>query len=87
MSQSSNSSNKLRRTRMDAGHSNINQKKLALYRRDQVFRLSSMGYSQLKIANVLNVSQSLISFDISLLRQKAKEALADYLENKLPLIF
>jgi hypothetical protein len=72
---------------MDAGHSNLNQKKLAEYRRDQVFRLSSMGYSQPKIASVLNVSQSLISLDISLLRQKAKEALADYLENKLPLIF
>jgi hypothetical protein len=86
MSQSSNSSNK-QRTRMDAGHSNINQKKLAEYRRDQVFRLSSMGYSQPKIASVLNVSQSLISLDISLLRKKARESLADYLENKLPLIF
>jgi predicted transcriptional regulator len=84
---SQNNSNNKRRRRMDAGHSNINQKKLAEYRRDQVFRLSSMGYSQPKIANVLNVSQSLISLDISLLRQRAKEALADYLENKLPLIF
>jgi hypothetical protein len=46
-----------------------------------------MGYSQSKIANVLNVLQSLISLDIALLRQRAKEALADYLENKLPLIF
>jgi hypothetical protein len=46
-----------------------------------------MGYSQLKIANLLNVSQSLISLDISLLRQRAREALTDYLENKLPLIF
>jgi hypothetical protein len=72
---------------MDAGHSNLNQKKLAEYRRDQVFRLSSMGYSQPKIASVLNVSQSLISLDISFLRQKAKQALADYLDNKLPLIF
>jgi hypothetical protein len=72
---------------MDAGHSNINQKKLAEYRRDQVFRLSSMGYSQPKIANILNVSQSLISLDIALLRQRAREALADYLKNKLPLIF
>ena len=81
-----NSSNK-RKSRMDAGHSNINQKKLAEYRRDQVFRLSSMGYSQPKIASVLNVSQSLISLDISFLRKKAREALADYLENKLPLIF
>ena len=46
-----------------------------------------MGYSQPKIGSVLNVSQSLISLDISLLRQRAREALADYLENKLPLIF
>ena len=66
---------------MDAGHSNINQKKLAEYRRDQVFRLSSMGHSQPKIAKLLNVSQSLISLDIFLLRQRAREALADYLEN------
>ena len=29
----------------------------------------------------------MISSDIAYLRQKAKEALADYLENKLPLIF
>jgi hypothetical protein len=85
MSQS-NSNNK-QRARMDAGHSNINQKKLAEYRRDQVFRLSSMGYSQPKIASVLNVSQSLISLDTALLRQRAREALGDYLENKLPLIF
>jgi predicted transcriptional regulator len=75
MSQSTNK----RRNRMDAGHSNINQKKLAEYRRDRVFRLSSMGYSQPKIANVLNVSQSLISLDIAYLRQRAKEALTDYL--------
>jgi DNA-binding NarL/FixJ family response regulator len=81
-----NISNK-RKTRMDAGHSNLNQKKLAEYRRDQVFRLSSMGYSQPKIANVLNVSQSLISLDISFLRQRAREAMSDYLENKFPLIF
>jgi hypothetical protein len=85
MSQSINSNK--RRNRMDAGHSNINQKKLAEYRRDQVFRLSSMGFSQPKIASVLNVSQSLISLDISLLRQRAREALTDYLENKHPLIF
>ena len=49
--------------------------------------MSVKGYSQLTIANVLNVSQGLISSDIAYLRQKAKEALADYLENKLPLIF
>jgi DNA-binding NarL/FixJ family response regulator len=79
MSQSS-SSNKPR-SRMDASHSNINQKKLAEYRRDQVFRLSSMGYSQPKIASVLNVSQSLISLDISFLRQRAREATSVYLEN------
>jgi predicted transcriptional regulator len=46
-----------------------------------------MGYSQPKIASVLNVSQSLISLDISFLRQRAREAMSDYLENKLPLIF
>jgi hypothetical protein len=49
--------------------------------------MSVKGYSQSTIANVLNVSQGLISSDIAYLRQKAKEALADYLENKLPLIF
>jgi hypothetical protein len=57
------------------------------YRRDQVFSLSVKGYSKSNIANILNVSQSLISSDIAYLRQKAREALADYLENKLPLIF
>jgi hypothetical protein len=41
MSQINNSSNKPR-SRMDASHSNINQKKLAVYRRDQVFRLWSI---------------------------------------------
>ena len=58
-----------------------------MYGRDQVFRLSSRGYSQPKIASVLNVSQSLISLDISFLRQRSREAMSDYLENKLPLIF
>jgi hypothetical protein len=46
-----------------------------------------MEYSQPKSAGVLNVSESLISLDISSLRQRAREALTDYLENKLPLIF
>ena len=36
----SQSVNNKRRTRMDAGCFNINQKKLANYRRDQVFRLA-----------------------------------------------
>jgi DNA-directed RNA polymerase specialized sigma24 family protein len=42
--------------------------------------MSVKGYSQSTIANVLNVSQGLISSDIAYLRQKAKEALADYLK-------
>jgi hypothetical protein len=40
-----------------------------------------------KNPSVLNVSQSLISLDISFLRQRAREAISVYLENKLPLIF
>lgn len=61
------------------GHSRKIQK-LVDYRRDQMFSLSLKGYSQSTIANVLNVSQGLISSDIAYLRQKAKEALADYLK-------
>src|SRR5919109_4861583 len=69
------------------GHSRRIQERLIAYRRDQVFALSTKGYSQSKIANILNVSQGLISSDIAYLRQRAREALANYLENKLPSIF
>jgi hypothetical protein len=70
-----------------SSHSKKIQQKLVQYRRDQVFSLSTKGYSQPKIANILDCSQGLVSLDLSFLRQRTREALADYLENKLPLIF
>src|SRR5919108_2219902 len=69
------------------GHSRKIQKKLVDYRRDQVFSLSVKGYSQPKIVSLLNISQGLISSDITYLIRRALEDLADYLEDKLRFIF
>jgi transcriptional regulator len=54
------------------------------WRRRQVFDLSSKGYNQTQIANILWISESTISRDLELLRQQSKENIEKYVDELLP---
>lgn len=53
-------------------------------RRDKVQELIAQGHSQRQVANMLNVSRGTINFDMIYLRQKAKENIKKYVDEKLP---
>jgi predicted transcriptional regulator len=53
-------------------------------RRDRVLELTSQGYSQRQIANILQVGHSTVGNDVTFLRQKAKENIKSYVDEKLP---
>jgi hypothetical protein len=54
------------------------------WRRSQVFELSSKGYNQSEIARTLHLDKSIISRDISFLREQTKENIRKYIDEKLP---
>ena len=54
------------------------------WRRGKVLELASQGYSQPEISSILQVSQPTINRDISYLRQKAKENIKKYIDERLP---
>ena len=68
------------------GHSRSQQRKLANYRKDMVFSLSSQGYNQTQISSILHVTQSTISLTLQELRRDAAASMRDFLSHKLPLI-
>jgi predicted transcriptional regulator len=53
-------------------------------RRDRVLELTSQGYSQRQIANILQVGHSTVGNDVTFLRQRAKENIKSYVEERLP---
>jgi predicted transcriptional regulator len=53
-------------------------------RRDRILELTSQGYSQRQIANILQVSNGTVGNDQIFLRQKAKENIKKYVDEKLP---
>ena len=53
-------------------------------RRDRVLELTSQGYSQRQIANILQVGHSTVGNDVTFLRQKAKENIKSYVDERLP---
>jgi hypothetical protein len=53
-------------------------------RRGKVLELSAQGYNQTEIAKALNVSEPLISIDMQFIRAQAKEAIREYIDEKLP---
>ena len=53
-------------------------------RRDRVLELTSQGYSQRQIANILQVSNGTVGNDQIFLGQKAKENIKKYVDEKLP---
>jgi predicted transcriptional regulator len=54
------------------------------WRRDKVYELSSQGYSQREIAQVLRVSNGTVNRDLSILRHQAKDNIKRYIDERLP---
>jgi hypothetical protein len=54
------------------------------WRRSQVLELSSKGRNQSEIAKILQVDKSIISRDISFLREQSKDTIRKYVDEKLP---
>jgi predicted transcriptional regulator len=60
------------------------QQQLMEWRRDKVIMLSSRGLSQSEIARVLHVERSLVSKDMTYIRQQAREHLKTHIQNRMP---
>jgi hypothetical protein len=54
------------------------------WRRVKVLELSSQGYSQIEIAKNLQIDKSVVSRDMSFLRQQAQDNLKLHIQDKLP---
>jgi transposase len=54
------------------------------WRRNKVRELSSQGYSQREIAQVLQISNGTVNRDLSVLRQQAKDNIKEYIDERLP---
>ena len=53
-------------------------------RRDRVLELTSQGYSQRQISTILQISHGTVGNDQNFLRQKAKENIKSYVDERLP---
>jgi DNA-binding transcriptional regulator LsrR (DeoR family) len=62
----------------------MNGKRQAEWRRDQVLGLTSKGHTQSEISNILQVSISTISRDLSSIREEAKVHVRKYIDERLP---
>jgi hypothetical protein len=60
------------------------EQQLMEWRRDKVIMLSSRGLTQSEIARVLHVERSLISRDITYIRQQAAEHLKTHIQHRMP---
>jgi Trp operon repressor len=54
------------------------------WRRSKVAELDSQGHSQPEIARTLQVSIGTVNRDLAILRQKAKENIRKYIDERLP---
>ena len=54
------------------------------WRRTKVLEMISKGYSQAEIAGILQVDLSIVSRDVSYLRQQAKQNIKKYIDERLP---
>ena len=55
-----------------------------MWRSAKVLELTSQGYSQIEIASNLQIDKSVVSRDITYLRQQANENLKTHIQDKLP---
>ena len=54
------------------------------WRRFQVLELSSKGHNQSEISNILQIHKSVISRDISFLKEQSRRQIRKYIDEKLP---
>lgn len=54
------------------------------WRRDKVMQLSSRGFSQREIASTLQVANGTVARDSLILRDKAKDNIRNYIDERLP---
>jgi transposase len=54
------------------------------WRKSKVQELSSQGYSQREIAQVLQISNGTVNRDLSVLRRQAKDNIKKYIDERLP---
>ena len=59
-------------------------KRQAEWRRNHVLELTSKGNTQSKISNILQISISTISRDLSYIRENAKTRVRKYIDERLP---
>jgi transposase len=71
---------------LEVEHNNNNdtEKDRIDWRRSKVQELSSQGYSQREIAQILQVSNGTVNRDLSILRQQAKANIKKYIDERLP---
>ena len=62
----------------------VNGKRQAEWRRNQVLELTSKGHTQSDISNMLQISISTISRDLSSIREEAKDHVRKYIDERLP---
>ena len=53
--------------------------------RSKIIELKSQGLDQRKIANILQVTPAVVSYDVQCMRNEAKENIRDYTTRRLPL--
>ena len=62
----------------------MNGKRQAEWRRNQVLELTSKGHTQTEISNILQISISTVSRDLSFIREEAKDHVRKYIDDTLP---
>ena len=62
----------------------MNGKRQTEWRRNQVLELTSKGHSQSEISNILHISISTISRNLSCIREEAKTHVRKYIDERLP---
>lgn len=62
----------------------MNGKRQAEWRRNQVLELTSKGHTQSEISNILQISISTVSRDLSSIREEAKTHVRKYIDETLP---
>jgi transcriptional regulator len=68
----------------NSNHDNKKEKDGIEWRRSKVQELSSKGYSQREIAQILQVSNGTVNKDLFILRQQAKYNIKRYIDERLP---
>lgn len=61
-----------------------NRGRMIQWRRNKILELSSQGHNQTEIADILKISESTVSRDLSYLKNQAKSNIKIHIDEKLP---